>query len=129
MIPMNAKLSLVATAGIVLFCVGADSPSSQRVAGDWRQSVKQDARLVEILGRGTVKTAGEAEYLAGLAFRDTNVTYLPQVSALLRLATADNTLGKAGEFIWEVRVLDGTSIHGLVWISAEGGRAKVLYPK
>ena len=84
---------------------------------------------MEMLNRGRVKTAGEAEYLAGLAFRDTNATYLPRVSALLRLATADNWLGKAGEFIWEVRVLDGASIHGLVWISAEGGRAKVLYPK
>jgi hypothetical protein len=127
---MKAKLSLLAAAGIViLICVGADSPSSQKVDGDWRQSVKQDIRLAKILEHGTVKTAHEAEYLAGLAFRDSKATYLPQVSALLRLATADNWLGKAGEFIWEVRVLDGASIHGLVWISAEGGRAKIVYPK
>jgi hypothetical protein len=48
------------------------------------------------------------------------------VSSLLRLAHADQKLGQAGDFVWEVRV-EGGGVTGLLWVGATTGEVKVLY--
>jgi hypothetical protein len=57
-----------------------------------------------------------------------------QVSALLRLAgdvasQPNKDFGQAGDFVWEVRVVNASTfggITGLVWVSTTTGKTKVL---
>jgi hypothetical protein len=49
------------------------------------------------------------------------------VGALLRIAKADEKLGRAGDFVWEVRVTWGFDVTGLVWVGASTGEARILY--
>ena len=90
-------------------------------------------KLAEQLKQSKVPTEGDAERAAKIAVRAGRgsqiPTELPSVSALLRLAKADEKLGQAGDFVWEVRIITTSDfkVTGLLWVGASTGEVRVLY--
>ena len=109
---------------------------------DWRKVLASPAavhdpyygKFVEELKRSLVPTEQDAISRAMSAGGDVDARTTWQVSALLRLAgdvasQPNKDFGQAGDFVWEVRVVNVSTfggITGLVWVSTTTGKTKVL---
>ena len=111
---------------------------------DWRKVLEAPAaahdpcygKFVEELKRSLVPTERDAITRAIQASGSVDMRTTWQVSALLRLASGvgsrpDMDFGQAGDFVWEVRVVNASTfggITGLIWVSTTTGKTKLLHP-
>ena len=110
-------------------------PAPSSPVHNWLDDLKEvDAvnpayrELAEKLRSSKVPNEEAAKSAAvGPLFRTLSANEVPIVSSLLRLAHADEKLGQAGDFIWEVRLTNGGGVTSLLWVGASTGEVKVLY--
>lgn len=111
---------------------------------DWRKVLESPAvvhdpyygKFVEVLKHSLVPTEQGAIIRAIQAGGNVDMRTDWQVSALLRLASdvgsrPDKDFGQAGDFVWEVRVVNASTFGGiteLVWVSTTTGKTKILHP-
>ena len=107
---------------ILILCVAAEPPRARLETGDYRDLVATNSQWAEAIKRSKVPTAEEAVRKSFGLLRDARSSVA--VNALLRLARADTDLGAVGDFVWEVRVMWGSDIADVIWVSASTGKAR-----
>jgi hypothetical protein len=111
---------------------------------DWRKVLASPAavhdpfygKFVEELKHSLVPTEQDAIIRAMQDGGNVDMRTTWQVSALLRLASdiasrPDKDFGQAGDFVWEVRVVNASTFGGiteLIWVSTTTGKTRVLHP-
>jgi hypothetical protein len=111
---------------------------------DWREVLESPEAahdpfygpLAQVLKHSVVPTEQDAITRAIQVGGSVDMRTTWEVSALLRLADdaasrPDKDFGKAGDFVWEVRVKNFSMFGGtvaLVWVSTTTGKTKVLHP-
>lgn len=119
------------TSMYLLILVGAMSLGAQTLSlpdGDWRSEAAPPGPFAETVKKFDVSET-EARVVALGAFPNLHARHAARVTGLLQLSDGDAILGKAGSYVWEVRVIDASRISGVVWVSAESKRTKLLYPR
>jgi hypothetical protein len=123
---MKAILSLSIVIILASLSFAADSPRAFPPNGDWRDLVTTNSEWAEKLKQSKVPTEEDAKRKTFELLTDARSS--PRVSALLRLARKDKDLGEVGDFVWEVRVLWGSDVADVIWVSSTTGKAKRLFP-
>ena len=111
---------------------------------DWRKVLESPAavhdpyygKFVEELRRSLVPTEQDAIIRAMQDGGNVDMRTTWQVSALLRLASdvasrSNKDFGQAGDFVWEVRVVNASTfggITGIILVSTTTGKTKILHP-
>ena len=111
---------------------------------DWRKVLESPGaehdpyygKFVAVLKNSLVPTEQDAITRAIQAGGDVDMRTTWQVSALLRLASdvasrPNKDFGQAGDFVWEVRVVNASTVGGvtgLIWVSTTTGNTRVLHP-